>query len=93
MIPDGQMWVEGDNPWNSSDSRNYGAVPTNLIIGRVLFRIWPIRGSAMMERGARPESIAPEGDSLLFAGSVVLPAGYDNQDFVEEYKTRNRQKD
>ena len=85
VIPDGQIWVEGDNPWNSSDSRNYGAVPASLIVGRVLGRVWPLRGSALMERGARPERPPSEGESLLFSGSLVLPAGYENQTIVEDY--------
>jgi nickel-type superoxide dismutase maturation protease len=31
-------WVVGDNPGASTDSRTFGAVPQELILGRVLFR-------------------------------------------------------
>lgn len=82
-IPDGHIWVEGDNPWNSSDSRNYGPVPASLIMGRVLFRVWPLRGSAIMERGDRPiHDETTDRPSLAFSGSVVFPAGYDDQIIV-----------
>jgi len=82
VIPDGCIWLEGDNPWNSSDSRNYGPVPASLIVGRVLFRVWPLRGNAMLERGMRPERDPSEEPELIFSGSVVIPAGYDHQIIV-----------
>ena len=31
-------WVLGDNPHVSDDSRQFGVVPENLIIGRLVFR-------------------------------------------------------
>ena len=31
-------WVLGDNPRESDDSRHFGVVPDNLIIGRLIFR-------------------------------------------------------
>lgn len=86
VIPDGHIWLEGDNPWNSSDSRNYGPVPAALIVGRVVFRVWPLRGEALMERGARPERDPSEEPQMTFSGSVVVPAGYDNQVLVQTYE-------
>ncbi|CAJ1936287.1 unnamed protein product [Cylindrotheca closterium] len=77
VVPDGHLWIEGDNPWNSSDSRNYGPIPASLIVGRVLVRLWPVRGKAMMERGARPEQ--DDDPQFSHSGSAVFPAGYDNQ--------------
>ena len=41
-IPHGHLWLLGDNPENSTDSRFYGPVPLGLIRGRVCFKIWPI---------------------------------------------------
>lgn len=32
-------WVEGDNPAASSDSREFGAVPDELIVGRLVLRL------------------------------------------------------
>ncbi len=40
-VPIGNIWLEGYNPWNCYDSRNYGPVPASLIIGRVVLRVWP----------------------------------------------------
>ncbi|OWZ23231.1 Serine protease [Phytophthora megakarya] len=33
-VPKGHVWVEGDNPTCSVDSRHFGAVPVALLIGR-----------------------------------------------------------
>jgi signal peptidase I len=79
VIPDGHIWIEGDNPRNSADSRNYGPVPAAMIVGRVVCRVWPLRGSAMLQRGARP--CPPEG--APFAGSTILPAGYEGEEIVK----------
>lgn len=37
----GQAWLEGDNGAGSTDSRNYGPVPRELVLGRVGWRYWP----------------------------------------------------
>jgi hypothetical protein len=42
--PDGRVWVEGDNPFGSSDSRTFGALPADAVRGRVLLRLWPRPG-------------------------------------------------
>src|SRR5690348_6586152 len=34
---DGALWVEGDNPFGSTDSRELGAVTTDAVFGRVVF--------------------------------------------------------
>ena len=41
LVPPGRVWLEGDNKSNSTDSRDYGAIPLALIEGRVICRIWP----------------------------------------------------
>eukprot|EP00639_Heterosigma_akashiwo_P000978 CAMPEP_0194582282 /NCGR_PEP_ID=MMETSP0292-20121207/15472_1 /TAXON_ID=39354 /ORGANISM="Heterosigma akashiwo, Strain CCMP2393" /LENGTH=163 /DNA_ID=CAMNT_0039436325 /DNA_START=31 /DNA_END=519 /DNA_ORIENTATION=- len=41
-VPPGHAYLEGDNPMNSTDSRNYGPVPLALITGRVFMKIWPV---------------------------------------------------
>ena len=41
---DGGWWLASDNPAAGAvDSRAFGAVPGNLIEGRVLLRYWPLR--------------------------------------------------
>eukprot|EP01138_Halocafeteria_seosinensis_P012583 gb/GECG01012857.1/.p1 GENE.gb/GECG01012857.1/~~gb/GECG01012857.1/.p1 ORF type:complete len:136 (+),score=8.22 gb/GECG01012857.1/:1-408(+) len=42
QVPRGHLWIEGDNPQNSSDSRHYGPLPLALVEGRVVARIWPL---------------------------------------------------
>ena len=39
--PDGQVWVEGDNPYGSTDSKKLGRLPADAVLGRVLLRVWP----------------------------------------------------
>lgn len=34
-------WVAGDNPSLSDDSRTFGVVPGDMVLGRVLLRYWP----------------------------------------------------
>jgi signal peptidase I len=82
-VPDGHVWLEGDNPNNSADSRSYGPVPAALIQGRVLCRIWPLRGQAAMVRGARPRHLYSRSEPCT--GSTVLPAGYQGQQIVKHY--------
>ncbi|KAH7642097.1 mitochondrial inner membrane protease subunit 1-like protein [Dermatophagoides farinae] len=41
-VQKGHVWLMGDNKTNSTDSREFGALPMGLIIGRVIYRIWPL---------------------------------------------------
>lgn len=38
-IPEGNIWLEGDNKGASYDSRHHGCVPMHLVEGKVLFVI------------------------------------------------------
>lgn len=40
-VPQGYLWVTGDNLSNSNDSRDYGPVPVQLVRGKIVARIWP----------------------------------------------------
>jgi nickel-type superoxide dismutase maturation protease len=43
-LPDGGWWLVSDNPAAGAvDSRRFGPVPEELIVGRVLARYWPPR--------------------------------------------------
>jgi len=41
-VPDGTVWVMGDNRINSADSRFFGPVPEEEFIGKALFRFLPL---------------------------------------------------
>jgi signal peptidase I len=84
VIPNGHVWLEGDNPANSSDSRYYGPIPMALIQGRVLFRVWPLRGKAWMHRGAPPIHAAGSNGGSSNVGFTIFPAGYEGQRIVKK---------
>ncbi|KAI3456046.1 hypothetical protein Pfo_012709 [Paulownia fortunei] len=41
VVPKGHVWIEGDNIYNSYDSRQFGPVPYALIHSRIFLVVWP----------------------------------------------------
>lgn len=41
-VPEGELWVMGDNRENSADSRYFGAIPEDSVIGICVMRYLPI---------------------------------------------------
>ncbi len=50
-----EVWVLGDDPAHSADSRELGAFPVGRVVGRVVFCYWP------PSRVGRPGAPSPAG--------------------------------
>ena len=44
VVPPGELYLLGDNRFDSIDSRNFGTVPVDTVVGRVVGRLLPLPG-------------------------------------------------
>ena len=48
-VPEGEIWVMGDNRTNSKDSRYFGSVSVESVTGRAFFIYWPLSHLGLLE--------------------------------------------
>ncbi len=48
VVPAGGLWVMGDNRGGSADSRTFGPIRSDSVIGRAFLRIWPVKRVAFI---------------------------------------------
>ena len=48
-VPEGYLWVMGDNRTNSLDSRYFGAIPESSVTSRAVWTYWPPSSWGSME--------------------------------------------
>ena len=53
-----QFWIEGDCPKYSRDSRHYGPISESCISGKVVMRLWPLRGNVWLLPNKKIESVS-----------------------------------
>jgi signal peptidase I len=58
-IPAGELFLMGDHRMNSADSRAFGPVPVENVIGRAWLRYWPIDTFGVLPTPTYPE-LAPD---------------------------------
>ncbi len=57
-VPEGELFLMGDHRTNSADSRAFGTVPVDNVIGRAWLRYWPIETFGVLQTPTYPE-LAP----------------------------------
>ena len=57
-VPDGDLFLMGDHRANSADSRTFGPVPIDRVVGRAWLRYWPLDTFGILQTPTYPD-LAP----------------------------------
>ncbi len=57
-VPEGELFLMGDHRANSADSRTFGPVPIERVIGRAWLRYWPLDTFGILPTPAYPDLTA-----------------------------------
>ena len=57
-VPEGDLFLMGDHRTNSADSRTFGPVPIDRVVGRAWLRYWPIGNFGILQTPTYP-SLTP----------------------------------
>ncbi|KAI9568083.1 peptidase S24/S26A/S26B/S26C [Boletus coccyginus] len=56
LVPEGHIWVEGDEPFRTLDSNSFGPVPLGLVDAKLTYIIWPLHRGGPLKPPERPVS-------------------------------------
>jgi signal peptidase I len=59
VVPAGELFVMGDHREDSADSRNFGPIEIDKIVGRAWLRYWPFDRIGLIDVPAHPELATP----------------------------------
>ena len=66
-VPPGSVWLQGDNARNSTDSRDYGPVPEEMLLGRAMVRVWPLTAFGVVENSMQDAVLVRDGSAAAAA--------------------------
>ena len=59
VVPEGELFLMGDHRGSSADSREFGTVAVDKVIGRAWLRYWPINTLTILPTPSHPELQSP----------------------------------